>query len=125
MMQCLVTQDGASGLPVVGGIHVDGYQLDVYRQFIKHLHYLGFIGDDAAVHLGELRKDRSTAIHHDIVGLEPFYRFADAVFPFAIAHDINSRKPFGHQHIARNRSHHLAYLTETVMANSTVDGQMT
>jgi hypothetical protein len=86
VMPRFVAQDFTGGLAMVNSIHVDGYQLDMRGQFIQHLHYLSFIWDDAAVHFGKLRKDCTAAVHHDVVGIEPFHRFADARFPFAIAH---------------------------------------
>ena len=124
-MASFVAKDGTGGLAMIDGIHVYGNQLDVWGECVKHRHYFLFIGDDTTVRLREFGEYRTATVHHNIIRTILFHGSKSTFFPFAIAHDINSRKPFGHQHIARNRSHHLAYLTETVMANSTVDGQMT
>ena len=109
---------------MVNSIHVYGYQFDLCGERVEHRHHFLFVGDDAAVCLGKFGEHRTAAVYNDIIRAVFFHGFKDARFPFAVAHYINVRKSLRHQHIARHGSHHLAYLTETVMTRGAVDGQV-
>lgn len=91
--------------------------------FLVPLIILGFIAPSIA----HLRSNASKMLLFAF-GIAYLSSIGASFFGAAVGYNVIPflhMKPFGHQHIARNRSHHLAYLTETVMANSTVDGQMT